>query len=412
MSNMPKQYLLTENMSQFNVMLEKALAIKTFDYPNTNGKLNRNPINAERILHFGTARHPTTGNMLTYGIDLNTLTPDDLAILMKPEYLAYAWQVSNPIKRRDRLINIINKNERKLKAKTGIGEEGFGDIGHRLVFKRGPAEYHEKRKILTPTGEKLEDDPHYNRTSSWKSFYANDVKNREMILLDLNSFHNTLKQLNKLGPDYTFNNLSDDYLRKASESGKSEPIDPDDIIYDKSEEEENVKPELVDEEPIDMDEVEETEATEVELEPDIDVKIEPETDIETGKIETKFEPEIKAQEPKTKMPQPKIDYETKKTKGFKPKLNLSIEPLEKSIDKRLKEIEQLPEEPLKKKEPEGELPKEPEKELEELEEELPKEPNLKQEINDETPDIIAGSQMTLNKILNPIENIDTAVKKL
>lgn len=340
-------------MDIFKTILENELAVRTFDYPEDEGEAAPHRQNAsERILHFGTSRHPGTGNMLVYGIDLNTLSPEDISILMNPEYLDYAWEVKDPIKRRDRLINIINREEGNLEPKGGA-EEVDGGPGYKLVFGRGPAEYHEKRKVMTSTGEETIDDPHFSRTSSWKSYYLGDVDAREIIMLDLKDFRKVLNKLDEVEDDYTFANLNDNYLRSVSETDEAKSISGDDITHEEVPDE--IDPDFVDEEPIEPDDIEKADAKEVEPEVDVDVKFEPD-DLETGKVETDFEPEPEV----TARERPDIDEKPKFEKPKKAEKTKLTPDIEKAIDKRIEqEIEKL-KEPEPVEEPEEESEEEPE----------------------------------------------------
>lgn len=333
-------------MTNFDVLLEKELAVKAFDYPEEDGELERGSSSTERILNFGTARHPNTGNMLTYGLDLNTLTPEDASILMNPEYLEYAWKSNDPIQRRDRLIEIINRKEDKSLEPKDVGEEPSGTKGYRLVFKRGPAEYREKRRITTPEGEKLVPEPHMSSTSSWKSFMADKIKDREMILLDVNPFRKILDKLEDHDDEYTFKNLTDDYLRQASETGEAPEIEPEDIKYEDPED--YVDPDIVDTEPIKPSEIDKAKAKEIE-EPEVDVKFEPDTDIDTGEVETEFEPEIEI-EPKIEPEEPEVELEPDIEKAIEKRVRDEVE---NEIKDKIDEIEE-PEEP-EEEEPEPEL---------------------------------------------------------
>jgi hypothetical protein len=336
----------------FDLLLEQELAVKAFDYPEETGLLKRGSGATERILNFGTQRHPNTGNVLTYGLDLNTLTAEDAAILLNPEYLTYAWKSKDPIQRRNRLIHIINQNERRLSPKGDGAEEGTGTIGYKLIFKRGPPEHHDKRRLSTPTGNMDVEEPHSSRTSSWKSYDRGKMRDREIIMLDLEPFMNVLNKLHGADKDYTFKNLSDDYLRKASETGKADPIKPDDIIYD--EPEEFAKPEIVDTTPVKPAEIDKAKAKEV-VEPEVKAEFEPETKLATKEVETEFEPEprvaVKAKpevkvEPKLEPPEVKVEPEVKP----RPK----PEPIEKAIDRRVRREVEAPR-PEPEIEPEPEL---------------------------------------------------------
>jgi hypothetical protein len=333
-------------MSVFDVLLEKELAIKAFDYPEESGQLERGGTATERILNFGTSRHPGTGNALTHGLDLNTLTAEDAAILLKPEYLEHAWKSGDPIERRDRLIAIINRNEASLDSKGDGAEEGKGGVGYNLMFKRGPAEHHDQRRIMTPQGEKLVDEPHESHTSSWKDYKQGKVRDREIIVLDLDPFRKVLGQLDAADEDYTFKNLTDDYLRNAGDTGEAIPINPDDIMYGEPAAHEN--PEFVDEQPIEPAEIDAAKAKEVPPEPAVDVKFEPETDIATGEVGSEFKPTPMV----TAKERPDIDIEPTFTTKKEPKpKKIELAPdLEKAIDRRVKqevekEIEEIPEEP-------------------------------------------------------------------
>jgi len=335
----------------FDLILEKSLAIKAFDYPEEDGLLKRGSKATERVLNFGTSTHPGTGNRLTYGLDLDTLTAEDASILLDPEYLAHAWAVSDPIQRRDRLINIINRNEGPLTPKGGV-EEGHDSTGYRLVFKRGPSEHHDKRKIMTPEGEKTVDEPHESASSSWKSYKADKIKSREMIMLDLEPFQQVLNQLDDAGKDYTFKDLSDDYLRKTGETGEAKPIEPEDIVYD--EPEEFVKPEIVDDEPITPSEIDAADAKEIE-EPEVKSEFEPEAPEPTPEAELPKKPEVKPEiippklkptrpEPRLELPKPEVEIEPEPEKIEEPEISKLEPDIEKAIDRNLGQPKAKPEE--------------------------------------------------------------------
>lgn len=369
----------------FKTILEQELGIRTFEYPEDEG----HALNVtDRILHFGTAQHPTSGNRLVYGLDLNALTADDLAILMKPEYLKYAWEAKgNPRRMRDRLIRIINQKEGPLPPKGGA-EEPSGGPGYRLVYGRGPAEYHAEKK----TDFGYIEAPHFSRTSAWKTYYPGQIDSKEIMVLDLDDFRNVLHGLHEAGDEYTIANLSDDYLRTVSETGESQPIKPEDIVYD--EPEDHIDPDFVDEKPIEPDEIDKAKAKEVE-EPEVDVEFEPEPEdrIEKGQIETEFEPEVEVdvkEKPDIDVDvdeEPDIEVEAE-FEPEEPKTDLEPD-ISKAIDKRIRA----------EREKEMEREVEREKEIEdEAEVELEDEVGEAEEEPEETTDMEDEIESVMNRV--------------
>jgi len=353
-------------MNEFGLLLEKELAVRTFDYPEDDGTLEHGSTATERILSFGTqpyAGAEKTTNLL-HAIDLNTLTPQDIAILTKPEYLTYAWESDNPRERRDRLEKIIN-------AKEG------GDRGHELIYGSGPAEMRKEKKIDQEGDEYLTDYERPVKTSSYKTYDAGQVDGREFIVFDLDPFRKVLGRLNQADDEYTFENLSDDYLRQVSETGEAAPIRPDDILYGEPEDHEKPTLEPVVEPEITPKEIEKAPETKEVPEPEIEPKFEPDTDIETGKIDSKFEPEVEIEpriEPEPeKPPQPKkIELEPDIEKAISRRVETEID--KKMQDKEIEEFEKEREEP----EIETAIEREIEKE-EELEE--PETEDIEESIN-------------------------------
>lgn len=308
-------------MSEFGLLLEKELAIKTFDYPEDGTRRE----STKRILNFGV--EPYDGEEgktnLLHAIDLNTLTPEDIAILINPKYLEYAWEGRNPRERRDRLESIINKD---------LG----GNRGHQLIYGSGPAEMRRESKIDQDGDGYLTDQERPVKTSSYKTFNANKVDDKEYIIFDLNRFKNVLGQLDKADEDYTFENLSDDYLRNASESEEPVPIDPHDILY--GEPEDNVDPDFVDERPIEPKEIEkaaEKADVEVEPEPEVDISFEPD-DVERDEVDSKFEPPSPTISIKQK-PDIEVEPELGPEKKLPKPKKIELAPdIEKAIDQRVK----------------------------------------------------------------------------
>jgi hypothetical protein len=332
-------------MSSLKLIAEvNNVGIKAFDYP---GDDNKGGDATERVLVFGTQKHPGTGNNLTYGIDLNTLTASDLEILMNPDYLEYAWESKDPIERRDRLIKIINANESTLDPRTDGAEREEGSVGYRLIFKRGPAEHHERREVDTATGPKMVDDSHFSGTSSWKSYLATNINNREMILVNVDQFRDVLKKLDEVDEDYTIADLSDDYMRDLSENGVARPIEPDDITIE--EPEDDVDPEFVDDTPIGPDEIDDAEAQEIKPEVEIDAEFEDEPE---DVIDVEEEPEIEVdsslEEPEL-IKEPETEPKPEPVEIEEPKEPVKLTPdIEKAIGDRVRsEIEKQEIEPEK-----------------------------------------------------------------
>jgi len=322
-------------MNGFDLLLEKELAVKSFDYPEDDGTIASRSTGSERILNFGVEPyHGEEGKTdLLHAIDLNTLTSEDIATLTNPKYLEFAWESDNPRERRDRLENIINKD---------LG----GARGHKLIYGSGPEEMRKEKRMDQEGDGYLTDHERPVKTSSYKTFDASKVNDREYIIFDLDRFKNVLGQMHESDEDYTFENLSDDYLRNASEADESVPIRPNDILY--GEPEDHVEPDFIDEVPIEPQEVDKAKATE-KPEVEVDSEFEPD-DLDTGKVDTKLEPP-----PPPVIAREKPDIEVKpelgpEKKPAKPKKIELAPDIGKAIDQRVKtevekEVEKIEPEP-------------------------------------------------------------------
>ncbi|MHA1372229.1 MAG: hypothetical protein ACTSRA_21220, partial [Promethearchaeota archaeon] len=157
-------------MSEFNLILEKELAVKSFDYPEEDGTVGHGPTATDRILSFGTEpyRGEEGNTNLLHAIDLNTLKSDDIAILTNPKYLDFAWKSDDPRERRDRLEAVINKD---------LGS----NRGHELIYGSGPSEMRKETRVDQEGDQYLTDHERPVKTSSYKTFNADKVNDREYI---------------------------------------------------------------------------------------------------------------------------------------------------------------------------------------------------------------------------------------
>ena len=326
----------------FNTLLENQIAITKADY---KGEDDTSP-ESRRLLSFGPRK-----DGLTPAIDLDTLSPKDIATLTKEEYLERAWEEPTPDRKWHALRNIINMKE-------------GGEEGEDIFFNSADDEEMRHEKIYNPSTGKREYGPErLVNKGSYRTFKTEDLdKDGYIVFKNLGRLKNVLKQLHDHDDELTFSNLSDEYLTKASVSDEPIRFEPEkDIDY--GEMEDGVKSSIDDDEPIDIDDIKDTKA-EVEPEPEVEVSatFEPETDIDIGTVDSELEPTP----PKpTAKEVPDIDIKPELTEPKKPELPTDIElAIDKAIDKKVDDAVDDAVDDVVKPEPEIEPEIEPELEIE------------------------------------------------